>query len=194
MRYVKQIRDRPTRSNLWATVWDPATPAVRKEPQRTISRRLSRRPNRSIAAWTCSAMTVPPRRGRNSIPFARARIDSGQTEVGRMTPFSSAFARRERRASNRLPVVDTGRAGTQHTRVAPTEQVCRCARDRQGQVAARWPSAILVGRSARRPKIKVAVLGVRLEAEGALAIAAVVAVALVMAGLLFAARLKGLVC
>jgi len=36
-------------------------------------------------------------------------------------------------------------------------------------------------------------LGVRLEAEGAFAIAAAVAVALVMSGLLFAARLKGLV-
>ena len=42
-------------------------------------------------------------------------------------------------------------------------------------------------------KIKVAVLGMRLEAEGAFAIAAVVAAALVLAGLLFAARLKGLV-
>ncbi len=48
-----------------------------------------------------------------------------------MTPFSSAFARQERRASNGLPVVDTERAGTRHTRVAPTEQVCRCARERQ---------------------------------------------------------------
>src|SRR5208337_1193063 len=32
----------------------------------------------------------------------------------------------------------------------PTEQVCRRARDRQGQVAARWPSATLDGRCPQR--------------------------------------------
>ena len=40
-------------------------------------------------------------------------------------------------------------------RVVPSEQVVRCARSRQGQVAARWPSATLDSRSAQRPsKIK----------------------------------------
>jgi hypothetical protein len=36
-------------------------------------------------------------------------------------------------------------------RVVPNERVCRCARSRQGQVAARWPSATLDRRSAQRP-------------------------------------------
>src|SRR4029450_10828257 len=33
----------------------------------------------------------------------------------------------------------------------PTEQVCCCARDRQGQVAPRWPSATLDGHCAQQP-------------------------------------------
>src|SRR5436309_6514915 len=32
----------------------------------------------------------------------------------------------------------------------PIEQVCRCARDRQGQVASRWPSATLDRRCAQQ--------------------------------------------
>jgi len=33
----------------------------------------------------------------------------------------------------------------------PDQQACRCARNRQGQVAARWPSATLDRRCAQQP-------------------------------------------
>ena len=50
-----------------------------------------------------------------------------------------------------VAVVDLNERG-HDSRVVPTEQVWRCARGRQGQVAPRWPSATLDRRSAQRPR------------------------------------------
>jgi hypothetical protein len=62
---------------------------------------------------------------------------------------------RARRARWRAPlgivaVVDLNERG-HGARVVPNERVWHCARSRQGQVAARWPSATLDSRSAQRP-------------------------------------------
>ncbi len=49
-----------------------------------------------------------------------------------------------------VAVVDLNERG-HGARVVPNERVWRCARSRQGQVAARWPSATLDSHSAQRP-------------------------------------------
>ena len=49
-----------------------------------------------------------------------------------------------------VAVIDLNERG-HGARVVPNERVWRCARSRQGQVAARWPSATLDRRSAQRP-------------------------------------------
>ena len=49
-----------------------------------------------------------------------------------------------------VAVIDLNERG-HGARVVPNEGVWRCARSRQGQVAARWPSATLDRRSAQRP-------------------------------------------